>query len=199
MRDKRGKTAEMSKKKENDILRLLQSDPEEGMKQLIELYGGAVMTICRNILFDCASEDIEEAAADSLVGLWRSAGNYQGDQGYSLKSYLYGVPRHTALDKRRKLKKQESVLPIDELLLEAADNVEFDYLQKIDSNIVHDSLSGMDEPDRSIFILRYFYFEKVKDIAERLKLAPKHVENRLYYGKNKLRQAFEERGYENAR
>ena len=199
MRDKRGKTAEMSKKKENDILRLLQSDPEEGMKQLIELYGGAVMTICRNILFDCAAEDIEEAAADSLVGLWRSAENYREDQGYSLKSYLYGVARHTALDRRRKLKKQASVLPIDELLLEAADNVEFDYLQKIDSNIVHDSLSVMDEPDRSIFILRYFYFEKVKDIAARLKLAPKLVENRLYYGKNKLRQAFEERGYENAR
>ncbi len=194
MGDKRGKESNMKENSETEILLLLRADPEEGIKQAIEAYGGPVMTICKNILFDCSAEDKEEAVADSFVGLWRSVRHFREDQEYSLRSYLYGIARHTALDKRRSLKKQAPVLPIDEVLIEASVDLESDYARKISEDILHDSVNGMDEPDRSIFILRYFYFEKVKDIAVRLGLAPKAVENRLYYGKNKLREALVERG-----
>ncbi len=184
----------MKEIREKEILQLLRNYPEEGMKQAINLFGGPVMTICKNILFDCSAEDREEAVADSFLGLWRSIENFREDQEYSLKSYLYGIARHTALDKRRSLKKQESVIPIEETLIEAPVDVESEFARKLNAHIVHDSVNGMDEPDRSIFILRYFYFEKVRDIATRLGLAPKAVENRLHYGKNKLRQALMERG-----
>lgn len=184
----------MKESREKEILQLLRSQPEEGIKQAIETYGGPVMTICRNILFDCSSEDREEAASDSFVGLWRSIDNFREDQEYSLKSYLYGIARHTALDKRRSLQKQVAFLPIEETLIEAAVDLESDCARELNAHIVHDSVNDMDEPDRSIFILRYFYFEKVKDIAVRLGLAPKAVENRLYYGKSKLRQSLIERG-----
>lgn len=184
----------MQDNKEKEILQLLRSSPEEGLKLALEAYGGPVMTICRNILFDCCQEDIEEAAADSLVGLWRSIGGFREDQEYSLKSYLYGIARHTALDKRRSLKKQAPLLPIEEVQIESPVDVESYFSRKLSAHILHESVNEMGEPDRSIFILRYFYFEKVKDIAVHLGLAPKAVENRLYYGKNKLRQSLFERG-----
>jgi RNA polymerase sigma-70 factor (ECF subfamily) len=180
--------------KEKEILLLLKTCPEEGLKKVLAAYGGPVMTICRNILFDCLPEDIEEAAADSLVRLWRSIGNFRDDGEYSLKSYLYGIARHTALDKRRQLKKHAPLLPIEEAELEDPVDVESYFSRKLSAHILHESVNEMSEPDRSIFILRYYYFEKVKDIAARLGLAPKAVENRLYYGKNKLRQSLMERG-----
>ena len=193
-RIKRDKEADMKENRDHEILHLLRTQPEEGIKQAMEAYGGPVMTICRNILFDCSREDREEAVADSFVGLWRSAESFREEAEYSLKSYLYGIARHTALDKRRRLKKQAAVLPIEEALIESSADLESEYAQKLNAHILHDSVNEMEEPDRSIFILRYFYFEKVKDIAARLGLAPKAVENRLYYGKSKLRQALAERG-----
>jgi len=184
----------MNENREYEILYLLRVRPEEGIKLAMESYGGPVMTICRNILFDCSREDQEEAAADSFVGLWRSVENFREGEGYSLKSYLYAIARHTALDKRQYLKKQAPLIPIEEALLGDVADLETDYENRQKEHILHASLEELEEPDRSIFILRYFYYEKVKDIAARLGLAPKAVENRLFYGKSKLRQALAERG-----
>lgn len=68
------------------------------------------------------------------------------------------------------------------------------YSKKINNKIIHESINNMDEPDKSIFILRYFYFEKIKDISFKLNLPSKKVENSLYRGKNKLKKSLLEGG-----
>ena len=60
--------------------------------------------------------------------------------------------------------------------------------------ILHTCLEQMKEPDKSVFLYRYFYGYKVKDIAELLKISAKQVENILYRGKEKLRKDLMERG-----
>ena len=60
--------------------------------------------------------------------------------------------------------------------------------------ILHTCLEQMKEPDKSVFLYRYFYGYKVKDIAEMLSLSVKQVENLLYRGKEKLRKDLLERG-----
>lgn len=179
---------------EERILRLLKEVPGEGIGLALDAYGGPVKTICRNILFDCSQEDIEEAVADSFVGLWKSIDKFRMNGDYSLKSYLYGIARHTALDKRRQMKKEAGSLPMEEVVIEAEIDLESDYAKKLNDSIVHNSLNSMEEPMRSVFILRYFYYEKVNDIASRLGLSPKTVENHLYRGKSKLKWELLERG-----
>ncbi len=179
---------------EKQILKALKDTPGEGIAMALDTFGGPVKTICRNILFDCSQEDVEEAVADSFVELWKSIGRFRDDGEYSLKSYLYGIARHTALDKRRKLKKEAGTLPVEELIIEADIDLESDYARKLNESILHHSLSSMEEPIRSIFILRYFYFAKVADIAGRLGLTRKAVENHLYRGKSRLKLELTERG-----
>ncbi|MDF3001950.1 MAG: hypothetical protein K0Q48_2069 [Bacillota bacterium] len=179
---------------EDIILRHLKEVPEEGVRMALDAYGGPVRTICKNILFDCTSEDVEEAVADSFVELWKSADRFDKSAGYSLKSYLYGIARHKALDKRRAMNKSGEHLPIEEVVLQAAVDIEGDYARKLNDNILHDTVGHMEEPTRSVFILRYFYFAKVKEIAVRLGLTPKTVENHLYRGKDRLRLELTERG-----
>jgi RNA polymerase sigma factor, sigma-70 family len=179
---------------EESILHALKNSPGEGISMALDAYGGPVTTICRNILFDCSQEDMEEAVADSFVGLWKSVDKFRSNGEYSLKSYLYGIARHTALDKRRALQKGIDTLPIEEEIIEAAIDLESEYARKLNDNIVHNSVNSMEEPTRSVFILRYFYFEKVNDIAKRLGLSPKTVENHLYRGKSKLKWELLERG-----
>jgi len=179
---------------EERILHLLVSSPEEGIRLALDSYGGPVKTICKNILFDCSQEDIEEAVADSFVGLWKSIDRYRKNGEYSLKSYLYGIARHTALDKRRKLQIEAETMPVEEVRIEADIDLESDYAKRLNASIVHHSVNSMEEPVRSVFILRYFYYEKINDIAQRLGISPKNVENHLYRGKSKLKIALLERG-----
>lgn len=179
---------------EEQILSALRESPGEGIRLALDAYGGSVKTICSNILFDCSREDIEEAMADSFVELWKSIGRFRSDGAYSLKSYLYGIARHTALDKRRAMKREAGVLPVEDIVMEADIDLESDYARKLNDSIVHDSVNSMEEPMRSVFILRYFYFSKVGDIAERLGLSRKTVENHLYRGKSKLKCELTERG-----
>ena len=65
------------------------------------------------------------------------------------------------------------------------DQIKFSVLMSL---YIKETLDKFNEPDRSIFILRFFYFEKVKSIALKLNLDEKKVENILYRSKSKLKE-----------
>lgn len=56
---------------------------------------------------------------------------------------------------------------------------------------------AMKEPDRTIFILRYFYLEPIAKIAARTGCTSGKVKNILCRGKSKLEAALKERGISN--
>ena len=121
--------------------------------------------------------------------------NYSPSRGSSVKSWLYGIARKTALMHRRQKPLYESI-PLEDAITGTDSAAEDDFLLKEDERILHLTVGEMDEPARSIFILRYFYFEKVADIARRLDLPCKKVENILSREKKKLRSTLTERGIE---
>ena len=84
------------------------------------------------------------------------------------------------------VKKLEEVLP--------AYHLENEVERKRCEDMLHTCLEHMKEPDKSVFLYRYFYGYKVKDIGEMLLLSAKQVENILYRGKEKLRKELLERG-----
>lgn len=71
------------------------------------MYGGAVATICRNFLYDCGKEDVEEAIADTFTNFWKKSMDFVLNDTFSLKSYIYAIARNVARDKRRKLKRED--------------------------------------------------------------------------------------------
>ena len=60
-----------------------------------------------------------------------------------------------------------------------------------------EAMKSLAEPDREILVRRYYYNQKPKEIAVALSLPKKHVENRIYRAKQKLREmiAKEEGGF----
>ena len=58
---------------------------------------------------------------------------------------------------------------------------------------VHNVIDKMKEPDRTIFLLRFFYNYTVKEIAGRLHLKEDNVESRIRRNKKKLREKLKER------
>ena len=55
-------------------------------------------------------------------------------------------------------------------------------------------VDGLPPPDREIFVYRYFLELSTKEIAARLNLSVKQVENKLYRGRQKLRRQLIEKG-----
>ena len=181
---------------DQELLALLKTDAEAGLRELIKTYGSAFYTICRNILREFPPEDIEEVVSDVLVGIWKSRDSFEESRGTYFKSYCYGVARKTALKKRRDCAKTGELIPLNEDILE--DSYDFqNRLEKEEENkILIQVLMDSEEPMRSIFIFRYFYFYKVKEIADMLKISIKQVENYLYRGKSQLKKELLKRGVE---
>ncbi len=181
---------------DEELLRLIRKNSERGMREMISAYGGAVGTICRNYLYDFPESDVEEAIADTFIHFWKKRESFVLKQGYCIKGYLYAIARNVARDKRRKAKR-EDIYSLEELSLDLADSydLESELERRECEMLLHESLAGMKEPDKSIFLYRYFYGFGRKDIAEKLSLSLKQVENILYRGKEKLRRDLVGRRY----
>ena len=181
---------------DQELLALLKTDAEAGLRELIKAYGSALYTICRNILREIPPEDIEEVVSDILVGIWKSRDYFEESRGTQFKSYCYGVARKTALKKRRECTKMGELIPLNEDILEDSHDFQNRLEKEEESRILLQVLMDSEEPLRSIFIFRYLYFYKVKEIAEKLKISSKQVENYLHRGKAMLKKELLKRGIE---
>jgi len=180
---------------DQELLELLKKNPDQAVRMMLELYGGAVLTICENFLYDCGKEDVEEAVFDTFTNFWKKSKDFVLNEKFTVKSYIYAIARNVSRDKRRKLKRQD-IYSIEELSLDLPGT--FSTEQKVEQKemeaILHTCLEKMKEPDKSVFLYRYFYGFKIGDISKLLNLPAKKVENILYHGKNRLRKDLQERG-----
>ena len=180
---------------DQELLELLRENPNRAIHIMLEVYGGAVSTICGNFLYDCGKEDVEEAVFDTFTNFWKKSKDFVLNEKFTVKSYIYAIARNVSRDKRRKLKRQD-IYSIEELSLDLPGT--FSTEQKVEQKemeaILHTCLEKMKEPDKSVFLYRYFYGFKIGDISKLLNLPAKKVENILYHGKNRLRKDLQERG-----
>lgn len=179
---------------EQELMRQVRQNPEVGLAAALEAYGGLVKAVCSRALGEASPQDVEECVAEVFWRLYQNGSAWQPER--SLKSWLCGIARHVALDKRRAMIRRPAVAkPAEELGL-IADPVDFvEQLEAADrQRLVQECVGELGEPDRQIFIRRYFWGEKTAAIAAGLRLDAKAVENRLYRGRQRLRQALLERG-----
>lgn len=179
---------------DNQLILLLKNSPSEGLAKAIDLYGGQVKWIAAKIIGTDRHGDIEECVSDTFLKLWQNIDRYDESSGVALRSYLFGIARHTALDFRRKNEKASSLIPLEENELEVSVDFADEMSRKANQLILQESIDAMGEPDRQIFILRYFLGERVAAIAQKLALPEKTVENKLYRGKKTLKSHLIERG-----
>lgn len=174
---------------EQELLNHLNEDASLGMELVIRQYGSAVKTICRSILSGYSNEDIEETVSDTFVGLWQSKDKIRLIEGRGLREYLYGIARRTALNRRRSLAKNQPTQDIDTAgELVSGENVEEQIVCRSEYAVLYQLIDSMKSPDREIFIYRYFYQHSIKEIADKLTLKAKTVENKLTRGRNRLKQ-----------
>ena len=100
----------------------------------------------------------------------------------TLRSYLAAVARNFAL-KRINRKTEYTVLE-DIELSDGKDFIE----ENFHNNYVWETVMSLGEPDSEIFVRRYKFDEKIKDISKAMGLNISTVKTRLSRGKRKLRK-----------
>lgn len=176
------------------LIKEIKDHPEQGIKIALQLYGGAVKTICSNIMGRDRKNDVEECISEVFFQLWKDCSRYNPD--YPLKNYIYGIARYTALTMRKKLLKTEQLITVDDIGAETfsgADVAKF-VAERENADMVYREMLAFPFPDKEIFLYRYYFWFSIQEIADMLGLSYKAVENRLYRGKEKLRQKLTERG-----
>lgn len=172
---------------DDKLIKLLRKNPTKGLSCAIDIYGALVKTIVTRILGYENQQDIEECVSDVFVELWKSINNFNKEKGV-LKNYIISIARYISINTyNRKIKKDFSTSLEDDIEFHIDLNDEV--TKSINKKIIKDTLNDLPQPDKDIFIRRYYLYESVKDIAFSLNINPKMVENKLYRGKEALKQA----------
>ena len=170
--------------RESRLTTLLQLQKPEGLQALISIYQAYVGTIIRNITRSSLSEqDVEELTADTFFAVWQTTDKLQAGK---VRAYLAAIARNKAKSRLRSL---SETIPFEEEDLEQ--EVEHTLL----SEALQDTIRNLSATDRDILIRYYYYYQRIPEIAEELRLSVSAVKVRLHRARKKLKQLLIERGY----
>ena len=175
---------------DTQILDLFFARNEQAIQQTAEQYGAYCGSIARNILQN--DQDVEECLNDAWLGAWNSIPPKRPEH---LASFLGRLTRNRAIDIRRTRTREkrggDSVsLALEELaeVLPAGDDPEEQVMQKELSRCIDRFLSSLNETERRMFLCRYWYFDRIEDIARRFGCRTGTVKSALHRTRIKLRQ-----------
>lgn len=161
------------------IIKLFQDRSQNAVSAASEKYGGYCFTVADNIL-NC-KEDSEECVNDTFMKVWNVI---PPEIPKALKAFVEKITRNLALDrvkmlhrKKRGSGRYEAVLSeLDEMLC-SRDNIEKELEDKEIARALNKYLVSLDSESRTVFICRYFYFDSIKSIADKIE----RDENRVNY------------------
>jgi RNA polymerase sigma-70 factor (ECF subfamily) len=175
---------------DSNLIAELKIKNQHALEYIIDVYGKSLYMLVKRILYTTGNnEDIEECVSDAFVQAWERINGYDESKG-SLRTWLFMLAKYRALDYRRKLGKSINTELIEDIDHYQGEVVEDELLVKEQLNEVVERINKFEEPDRSIFLRRYFLYESVESIAQRLGFSEGAVYKRLWRSRNVLKKGF---------
>lgn len=165
-----------------ELLRLLVKNPEEGLSALQKQYGGLILSIAARVLRG-NPQNAEEVAADVLAAAWQNAEKLQSEK-RSLAPWLTVTTRNRAIDRLRREKRCFEQELNDEIFLPGDED------PSEGEELIGILVDEMTEPDREIFLRRYYRQETNEEIAQALRLTQGAVKMRLSRGRERLKELY---------
>ncbi len=181
---------------DEELIALLEVRDKNALVELENKYGSYCKSIAMNILRN--RQDTDECLNDAYLSVWKAIPPAKPDD---LRMYLAGVVRNAAISHWRKAHAEKRGSGHIELLLEelsdaaASDSA----LEKLDDTLAlkdafNAFLGSLKQEQRRIFLLRYWYMEKIEEIAEKLGISESKVKVSLHRTRNKLKKLLEREG-----
>ena len=181
--------------KDHEIIALFFERSERAITELINKYGAAIKNVASNILKD--AQDAEEAANDTYLTVWNRSPPTRPKY---LGPYSCRIARNLSLKRfyANPAEKRNSYydVALDELeeTIPALSTVESTYDAKELTGYLNRFLKDLSKEDRYLFMRRYWYGDKVSDIAENLNVTPHKASVRLFRLRQKLQEYLKKEG-----
>lgn len=177
---------------DQEIIKLLTTRDQNGMTELKSKYSRLILKTCRTFLR--SPQDAEECANDTLLAVWE---RIPPDSPENLTAYICKIARRKAIDKLRfntaamrnadLLTELDECLPSDYSIQEEAENSEL-------ASILNEWVKTLDERQRKLFTLRYFYMQSVKEAAKSCSMSVTAATTALSRLRGSLKKYLIERG-----
>ncbi len=172
---------------DKEIAQLLERDSEAGLAAAVQQYGGYVYKIVLTRLSGiCAKEDIDEAVSDIFFKLFTAAKG--GKTFTSVGGYLSVTAQRHCIDLFRKVTGRAQTVPLDEI---AELSIEQEIFADTSQELMT-AIKSLGQPDTQIFLRRYFFGQRNKDIAKDLGMNTAAVNKRISRGLVKLKEILKE-------
>ena len=181
--------------KDHEIIALFFERSERAITELINKYGAAIKNVASNILKD--AQDAEEAVSDTYLTVWN---RIPPTRPKYLGAYSCRIARNLSLKRfyANTAEKRNSYydVALDELeeTIPALSSVESTYDAKELTGYLNQFLKDLSKEDRYLFLRRYWYGDKVSDIAENLNITPHKASVRLFRLRQKLQDYLKKEG-----
>ena len=181
--------------KDHEIIALFFARSERAITELTAKYGAAIRNVASNILKD--AQDAEEAANDTYLAMWDRIPPARPKY---LGAYSCRVARNISLNRfyANTARKRNSYydVALDELeeTIPALSTVESVYDARELTMYLNRFLENLSKEDRYLFLRRYWYGDKISDIAENLNVTPHKASVRLFRLRQKLQELLKKEG-----
>ena len=156
--------------------------------------------LCHNIAYNILSnrEDSEECVNDTYIGVWNAIPPTRPD---NFMAFVCRIARNLSLKRLEFLKREKRsadvILSLDELSAVLPDERYAPDVSDEDvGRLISQFLRTQKEDVRNVFIRKYYFFDSVKEIAERYSFTESKVKNMLFYTRNKLKDYLIKEGVE---
>lgn len=173
-----------------ELLNECKKNPEQGLEYVIERYVDLIYTIVYGKISTVGTaEDAKECVSDVFMAFYQQIDRIHLDKG-SIKVYLAMIANHKAIDLYRKLVRVAGKVDMDGSLIEQQDfrtDLAHDVLKKEEKKVLLQAIDSLGEPDKEIFVRKYYWGQKTKEIASALNLQDNTVDKKISRGLKKLR------------
>ena len=179
---------------DQDWVRRLQAGDAMALDEVIAAYSRYVAAVAGGRAAGLLSQqDLEEAVADVFVSLWKNARTLRPEA--PLKPWLAQVARNAARKKLRSLHAAPLELE-EELFMTHADEATAPAEQAEQAHRLRRAIDGLGEPDRTLFLRHYYYYQTLADISREMGLNLSTVKSKLMRGRASLKAALTQKGAE---
>lgn len=165
---------------DSEVMDMLREKPEEGLGKVIDTYSRLVYAVVSRKLSRLFSrEDIEETVSDVFYQFYLERDRID-ESVTPVKACLMTIATRRATDKYRRARGISfTEIPEDDTDAPCCEGPEEEYCAKEERDKTSDAIKSLGEPDSSIIIRRYWFGEKVNDIAKALNMSPNAVTKRI--------------------
>ncbi len=178
------------------IIELYFDRDEQAIKETDTKYGKLCYGIAYNILNN--HEDSEECVNDTYVGVWNTIPPTRPN---NFMSFVCKITRNLSLKRlefmKHKKRSADVLLSLEELAAVLPDErYAPDVSDEEVGKLISKFLRTQKEDVRNVFIRKYYFFDSIRDIANRYGFTESKTKNMLFYTRNKLKDYLIKEGVE---